>query len=473
MTALWLRLLALLAALGTGDPAAPRAAPLAERPGEEAFPHERHARVFPLCDGCHGRFTATDSAVYPDAASCTRCHDGARKPRVSWTGPARAASNLRFSHAAHQRASERAGRAAECAACHQAGGSGPMAVTPLRAATCFGCHAGAEHLDAATDCAKCHSPLAAVTSWDTARIAALPRPAAHANPAFLREHGTAASAPAASCATCHARESCQRCHPNGGRVAAITALAPDARVAAITRALTPRYDAPESHVRGWEWSHGPAAAAGVAGCANCHTQSSCSACHGSGNPVVTGALPAGGGRDGPGVRYATPRRVHARGFERGHQAAGASDASCLGCHERSSCDQCHATRRTGGFHEPNYTEQHGPAAYGNDLQCGSCHNTERFCRGCHAGTGRAGTGRNDVAFHTATPLWLIGHGQAARQSLEGCASCHAQADCTRCHSSLAGWGVSPHGTGFNASRLAQQSRLTCLRCHRASELGGR
>jgi len=172
------------------------------------------------------------------------------------------------------------------------------------------------------------------------------------------------------------------------------------------------------------------------------------------------------------VRYLAPPRVHAAGFERAHQASGARDVGCLGCHERSSCDQCHATLQAGGFHEPNFLAQHGPAAYGNDVACSSCHSTERFCRDCHSGTGRAGEGRSNVAFHTASPLWLLGHGQAARQSLEGCASCHAQSDCTRCHSSQGGWGVNPHGTGFNATRLKEANRLTCLRCHSAAELGG-
>jgi hypothetical protein len=219
-------------------------------------------------------------------------------------------------------------------------------------------------------------------------------------------------------------------------------------------------------------------------CANCHARPSCTACHLTDNQATralfahgetggVGATTVRVGTAGPGVRYATTPRVHGRDWVRSHAAAGASETTCLGCHERKTCEQCHATLLAGGFHEPNFVEQHGPAAYASDVQCSSCHSTERFCRGCHDGTGRAGEGRNNIAFHSAAPLWLLGHGQAARQSLESCASCHAQADCTRCHSALTGWRVNPHGSGFNANRLAGANRLTCLRCHRAAELGVR
>ena len=463
MSPLWFRLLVLLAGIGASPGGAPSAGPA------DGFPHERHARLFPLCDGCHQGITEAGASSFPDAASCARCHDGTRTARVSWTAPTPRATNVWFAHPAHLRASTLAHRPADCASCHQLEGGGRMAVASPRPESCFACHGDPEHLDAAGGCALCHAPLADVGGWDSARVAALPRPAAHTAAGFLHLHGTAAAANGASCATCHARESCQRCHPNAERLPAIASLAPDARVASITRGLAPRYDAPASHGRGWEWSHGSDAAAGAASCANCHARPSCTACHLNDNQA-TRVLPDPGAASAPGVRYATARRVHARGFERGHRAAGASDAACLGCHERRTCDQCHAALRNSGFHEPNFLEQHGPAAYASDVLCSSCHNSERFCRSCHAGTGRAGEGRNNVAFHTATPLWLLGHGQAARQSLEGCASCHAQADCARCHSALGGWGVSPHGSSFNAGRLVGANRLTCLRCHRAAEL---
>jgi hypothetical protein len=463
MSPLLFRLLVLLAGISVAPGGAPSAGPA------DGFPHERHARLFPVCDGCHAGIIEAGASSFPDAASCARCHDGTRKPRVSWTAPTRRVTNLRFAHPAHQRAASLAHRPADCTSCHRLEGGGRMAVTASRPEACFACHANAEHLDATGGCQVCHAALAEVDGWDSTRVASLPRPAAHRATAFLRTHGTAAAAPEASCATCHARESCQRCHLNGDRLPAIAALAPDSRIASLTRGLTPRYDAPASHGRGWEWQHGSAAAAGAASCANCHARPSCSACHLSDNQA-TSTLPDASASAAPGVRFATARRVHANGFARSHQAAGAGDAGCLGCHERRTCDQCHATLRNSGFHEPNFLEQHGPAAYASDVQCSSCHSSERFCRGCHAGTGRAGEGRNNVAFHTATPLWLLGHGQAARQSLEGCASCHAQADCTRCHSALTGWRVNPHGSGFNADRLVGANRLTCLRCHRAAEL---
>ena len=76
----------------------------------------------------------------------------------------------------------------------------------------------------------------------------------------------------------------------------------------------------------------------------------------------------------------------------------------------------------------------------------------------------ASDGRRNVAFHTAQPLWLIQHGRAARQGLESCASCHAQRDCMQYHSTV-GRGVNPHGSEFDAERMAKRNRQVCFACH--------
>jgi hypothetical protein len=69
-----------------------------------------------------------------------------------------------------------------------------------------------------------------------------------------------------------------------------------------------------------------------------------------------------------------------------------------------------------------------------------------------------------VAYHDRQPLWLNQHGQAARQEMQTCASCHQQRDCTRCHSDV-GLRVNPHGPGFDAARMAKRNRQMCLTCH--------
>jgi hypothetical protein len=117
------------------------------------------------------------------------------------------------------------------------------------------------------------------------------------------------------------------------------------------------------------------------------------------------------------------------------------------------------------FHPANYIVRHGADAYGGTRDCGSCHNTESFCKSCHQGSGLAARGRIDVAFHDGQPLWLLQHGEAARKGLEGCVSCHRQQDCTRCHSAAGGWGVNPHGAGFDAGRMSDRNQLVCGRCH--------
>ncbi|MDE3052397.1 MAG: hypothetical protein KGJ70_00820, partial [Gemmatimonadota bacterium] len=62
-------------------------------------------------------------------------------------------------------------------------------------------------------------------------------------------------------------------------------------------------------------------------------------------------------------------------------------------------------------------------------------------------------------------LWLLNHGQAARQNLEACAACHTQASCAQCHSATGGWGVNPHPPSFDAKRAARNNPQSCLACH--------
>jgi hypothetical protein len=118
-----------------------------------------------------------------------------------------------------------------------------------------------------------------------------------------------------------------------------------------------------------------------------------------------------------------------------------------------------------GFHPPNYVLRHSAEAYGRRLDCASCHNTQLFCRDCHVSSGRGATGRLGPGYHDAEPVWLLRHGQAARQTLESCTSCHTQRDCMQCHSQLGAFRVSPHGPNFDARRAQRANPQICRACH--------
>lgn len=135
------------------------------------------------------------------------------------------------------------------------------------------------------------------------------------------------------------------------------------------------------------------------------------------------------------------------------------------CHETNTCQNCHNGQTKPGFHPPNYMFGHRAEAFARDLDCANCHSTEVFCRSCHENSGASSTDSRSSSYHDANPLWLISHGQAARQSLDNCASCHQQTDCLQCHSAKTGWRINPHGPDFDPQRIGDRSLLQCSRCH--------
>jgi hypothetical protein len=62
-------------------------------------------------------------------------------------------------------------------------------------------------------------------------------------------------------------------------------------------------------------------------------------------------------------------------------------------------------------------------------------------------------------FHDAKQAFSLNHGQAARQNLESCVSCHAERDCLTCHSSLGGRRFNPHGPGFDGAMVLRFQNL--------------
>lgn len=454
----------------------------------DGFPHDKHAKLFPVCTSCHG--STTDNGALrslPAPSQCVTCHDGSKRRRVTWAPPeSRPVGLLAFSHSAHD---AKAGTEANCQSCH-ATATTWMAIGKAAPATCVGCHAHKvpEHLSPDAKCTTCHRPLARAVGMTDAQIKALPKPATHESSDFLEAHGAQAKASIATCATCHAQQSCARCHLDASRNATIAALSPDVRVARLAAALAPNRPQPADHkvadfVAG---VHGRTATASTARCAVCHTQTTCLTCHtgtigrtaiasltpGAPAPTATrvASRPATDWTPAPHSANAVskPIKVHADNWSKVHGPSAASEATtCSGCHAQRFCKDCHAAERVGAkrYHPANFVSRHAPEAYSAETECATCHSVQAFCRDCHRQAGFAATSqRRGTGFHNGAAPWLLQHGRAARQDLTGCTSCHQQSYCTQCHSN-SGWSINPHGPDFDAARMAARNRTMCLRCH--------
>jgi hypothetical protein len=472
---------------------------LAER-STDGFPHAQHRGLFPVCIGCHTGITTGDRDLYyPDPESCADCHDGDRVARVPWPGAVPRASNMRFEHPTHMRLVAAQGTPElDCGGCHTREGAARMNVEAPVVTRCMACHATAatDHFVDA-DCRTCHRPLVE-SGFPRERIAALPVPATHQVPDFLGQgHGPMAAAAAESCATCHVREQCTGCH------VALAANSPVLQVPAVRGGMevpriAPRYPVPATHLdAAWEQSHGQLASR--AACGTCHTRESCSTCHRSPPPSAVQQLARADESAAPGV--VVSRRMPAShdsyffDFAHGPLAAG-RPRSCTTCHEADRfCAKCHMTgqpiatvapaasdsppvstdsvrapRPRRAFHPTDWVVRHSAQAWGRRLDCATCHSTQLFCRDCHVKMGFGAIGRVGPGYHDAEPVWLLRHGQAARQTLETCTACHTQRDCMQCHSQLGAFRVSPHGPAFDARAAHRANSQICRACHLSDPL---
>jgi hypothetical protein len=462
------------------------AAPLARRMAAPPFPHDRHATLFPVCTACHAGIVDPGEPIFPAPSGCASCHDGEVEPRVEWQPRTGAhPGNLRFDHRTHQRAASRTNAAdslliRNCSACHTEGAAPRMTVQRAVVPQCLECH-GLEgtHFDLPGDaCATCHVRLTEAPGLTRADIARFPRPASHDAPDFrLGGHGKAAAPGgrrasraevAATCATCHSRDLCITCHVDAPEVPAIRALALDARAPAY--ATTP--PVPPGHLAsGFLRQHGRDAQRANATCATCHARESCTTCHIGGPPRPVAALHAAGPGRAPGAQLTRePPASHTPEFRERHgMDANARPRTCETCHVRSTCLECHRPEGAGPsrYHAQGFLTRHPSAAYAREANCTDCHNPAQFCQSCHQQTGLVATARlGRLGYHDAFRGFSLGHGQAARQSLETCASCHAERDCTACHSAVGGgYRFNPHGPGFNAARARAKNPSVCIACH--------
>ncbi len=451
------------------------------RQAQPTFDHPQHAKLFVSCATCHAGLENPEGAAMPPAPTCAFCHDGAVAKRVEWQarlGPR--ISNLKFDHLRHATLRRAKGdTTGTCTDCHADRGAAWMRVRPPSAPQCVTCHlpAARDHLTVPDSaCATCHLPLAAAPTLSRDRIAKFPAPPSHAATGFLLPAGHGAQAKAGpggnrvaqSCATCHARDFCAACHVDAPEVSTIQSLAPDARSLALPHELK----APATHAaRDFDTRHGALAKPSGASCRSCHTQESCSTCHRAGAPAAGLALFAAGPGRGEGARTARrPPASHVPGWEARHGPfAAASMKNCTSCHARSSCLSCHRpdAARRGSYHPASYLTRHPADAYSRSSSCTDCHNVGEFCQTCHvqAGLSAKRTLLGAAGYHDGNRGFFLGHGQAARQSLESCVSCHVERDCLTCHSVVRGRGFNPHGPGFDPERMLRKNPQLCIACH--------
>jgi len=451
------------------------AAALQER---REFPHTEHAGLFPLCTGCHEGIETGDSATfYPEPLSCVGCHDGVEVARVEWSGPTRELWNLRFDHVEHVREVASEGDSAvACMTCHAPEGAPRMATEPLEAERCLSCHGHpAESHTEDAPCRLCHEPLAE-SRLPVARIASFEVPGDHQSGRFVsRLHGDLVVDAPARCTTCHTRDRCLACHVDGTREE--LALIPPAPAGMALPEATAHYPVPESHRSvHFEAEHGKLVeeAEALRSCGTCHTREDCASCHLSPLPAPARELRARSEVLAPGVGllHEAPESHEVPSFLRVHGTLAASDAAaCASCHTQPFCTECHSAPRTPEFHDPDYVARHSADAWGQNAECATCHNVQVFCRSCHVQQGFGAEGRLGPGFHDAEPLWLLRHGQAARQSLESCASCHRQQECLQCHSQLGSFRINPHGPDFDARRAWDRNPVICSACHLSPPFG--
>lgn len=170
---------------------------------QEAFPHDSHDHLFPLCQGCHDVRSSPSPALYPSPEQCEACHDGEQASRVAWSPPDPVAA---YDHPSHEAA---AGVTLACTDCH---GRDAGLDTGSMPTSCDRCHD--DHHGASARCRACHtqSPRAQheVAAHQGCGGAGCHDAATTESLAFTRElcltchREMVEHKPGRSCGTCHA-----------------------------------------------------------------------------------------------------------------------------------------------------------------------------------------------------------------------------------------------------------------------------
>ena len=106
-------------------------------------------------------------------------------------------------------------------------------------------------------------------------------------------------------------------------------------------------------------------------------------------------------------------------------------------------------------HENNYIQLHNIDALANSKTCLTCHERQE-CQQCHADRGLG-----YEAVHP--PDFLYQHTDEAKRQLANCATCHDEVDCLGCHSA-----ISPHPPDWDRDITSNNEQL-CLKCHTKGE----
>lgn len=332
-----------------------------------AFDHRLHVVEQRIgCEGCHTGATTSTSArddLAPRVGACVRCHERARSPWMeTLASNVTPRTNLRFSHAAHQRIG------VECVTCHVGAAT---ATTTTRAMLpsmrqCFACHAPRDLRERAlplpagvvaragpSRCNTCHlsSPDGVlVTTFASGELEPPPwmRDSHHGADWIVRHRWVAADR-STFCATCHRESECVACHDGSVRPRSI-------------------------HPGDFLTTHGAVAMRDASRCTSCHqTQNFCAVCHDR----------IGVSQSGPSDPRASAR-FHPAGFAsrvrgpRHHATVAAQNlTACTSCHTERDCTSCHAELGIGGGISP-----HPP---GFVRRCGALIDRgARACRQCHA-----------------------------------------------------------------------------------------
>lgn len=174
--------------------------------------------------------------------------------------------------------------------------------------------------------------------------------------------------------------------------------------------------------------------------------------------------------------------IHDGEFIREHGVRAASESAlCSTCHDDRSCSKCHGATvpalpwklavggppQQTGVHLSGFRARHSMEARAQPGLCTTCH-AEAFCVECHS-TLRIAAGQGGRSPHPAG--WVSGagggaHGIEARIDPMSCAGCHGGAGeqlCVGCHR-VGGPGGNPHGPNFTSTK-DKGRELPCRLCH--------